>query len=128
GLSVLLKRWYFGSDWRTPPFRRWARSSMKLIYAMARMSGPKRRVLMRFSNVGCSKSLPIRNWNAMAWSSFKGCMRAYLAKHELEANPIEKNAFDSLKTFSVNSFVRKRDLANGYTPLQHVLFRNRTAE
>src|SRR3954468_24467146 len=95
---------------------------MKLIYAMARMSGPKRWLLMRFSKVGCSKSLPIRNWNAMAWSSFKGCMRAYLAKHELEANPMEKNAFDSLKTFSVNSFVRKRDMANGYTPLQNILF------
>ena len=74
------------------------------------------------------EKLTDQNWKAMAWSSFKGCMRAYLAKHELEANPMEKNAFDSLKTFSVNSFVRKRDLANGYTPLQHVLFRNRTAE
>jgi quercetin dioxygenase-like cupin family protein len=35
---------------------------------------------------------------------------------------MEKKAFDSLKTFSVNSFVRKRDLANGYTPLQMYCF------
>ena len=81
---------------------------MILIYAMARIYGPKRRVLMRFSKVGCSKSLPIRNWRAMAWSSFKGCMRACLAEHNLEANPMEKKAFDRLATFSSNNFVRKR--------------------